>query len=121
MRYLSLILLIFIGSCQRNEDDLSSNLNCGEEDCVILNEFSFSVQAVDASIALFFGQRFIIDATVKVCGPDGLDFYISEDNFEFEKVVSLEPGETNLNWISNNELMVYVEHEDQYKFAIFKI
>lgn len=67
------------------------SLPCTEEDCDILNPFAFAAEGEEGSINLFFGQNTVIDSPSKICNPDALDFYLSEDNITFEKIVRVNP------------------------------
>ncbi len=67
------------------------SLPCAEEGCDYLNPFAFGVEGIEGAINLFYGQNSIIDVPGKVCNPDAIDFYISEDNITFEKVVRVNP------------------------------
>ncbi len=100
MRYLPFFLLIFFCSCKKE-----GNIRCTEQDCTILNDFSVKVDREDEAVNLKFAITKIIDAPGKVCTPDVVDFYISEDNLNFDKVdrVSADASNFRINDLENDK------------------
>lgn len=95
MKYLSVLFLAFFVSCA-SDDELFPPVDCTEIGCFILNEFSFEAEGSEKSIVLKYGQNFIIDASQKVCLPDAIDFYISDDNLDFGRVARVDPFQGTL-------------------------
>ena len=86
MRNLVYILFIVFFSCG-TDDEISTNTNLPcEEGCGILNPLTFTTNPQTNSIEIKYFQNSIIDAFVKVCQPEFLDFYISEDSIDFVRV-----------------------------------
>lgn len=99
MRYFVFLILLVICSCDKDEnlDPMTGGIDevsCGEQDCKILNPYSFNAWPSENSIELTYSQTFIVDGFGKTCVPDALDFYISEDELSYEKVarVAVESG-----------------------------
>jgi len=109
MKYLAILLVFVLVSCEKNDlvpkgpnindprlidpfmGGFSGDISCNESGCKILNDFSFKAIPSAGSIRVSFGQSSILDANVKVCLPDALDFYISESRENFEKIVRVDP------------------------------
>lgn len=81
MKYIQLIIVLFLFSC--NTDDFNTP-DCMEENCAILNDYDVLAIRDNESVTLRAFNNKIIDGLGKVCFPDALDFYISEDNVEFD-------------------------------------
>lgn len=94
MRNLIFLLFIVLCSCD-TDDDILMNIPCSEENCKILNPFNFNVTPDNESLIITYGQSVIVDAFEKVCIPDALDFYISENNDDFIKVKRVFPSSGN--------------------------
>lgn len=82
------IICLVLFSCQKEEgnpEGFIGGVDC-EENCDVLNPFSFSITPIDDGIQIGYGQQWIIDSFGKVCSPDSLDFYFAKSNEEFEKI-----------------------------------
>lgn len=91
MRLFIFLIILSIWSCHSDED-FSFDGQC-DEDCKILNPYSFSASPAPEAIELNYGLSIIVDGSGKTCYPDALVFYISKDNVDYEKVASVEPEE----------------------------
>ena len=98
MRYIFFVLTLSLFSCATDEspfdnpiDMPSEDVPCSEQDCMILNSFGFSISPVDKAIDINYRQAFVVDGIGKVCLPDALDFYISQDNEGFIFVDRVDP------------------------------
>lgn len=94
MRNLIFLLFIVLCSCD-TDDDILMNIPCSEENCKILNPFNFYVTPDKESLMITYGKSVFVDDFKKVCIPDALDFYISENNDDFIKVKRVVPSSGN--------------------------
>lgn len=100
LRIFLAILIILSISC--NKEEVPTEICCSNEDCSILNPFSFSSFPSKGGINVSYGIRLIVDGIGKTCYPEKIIFYISDNELDYQKVAEVEPIEGTL-FIDNLE------------------
>jgi len=82
MKYPFLLISLIFFACGKQD---SETITCLNENCKFLCDYGLNVNRENNAVNFEIGKGKIIDAIGKICDPDALDFYISEDNIAFTK------------------------------------
>ncbi len=116
MKYLPYLLLLLLFACKKEnvsptdpQITQTGNPDCTEQGCGFLNAYGLGVTREDGALNLSFGNNsFLINTPRKICSPDAIDLYQSEDNVDFRKIERLSPDNFSYR-IENldNDIMYY--------------
>ena len=97
MNYLRIFIFLFLVlSISCSKEELPNEDCCPNENCSILNPFSFSSYPAKDGINVSYGLRSIVDGVGKTCYPEELTFSISDDGVGYQEVATVEAKEGTL-------------------------